>query len=110
MIPGITLLIIAVLPVEDAEIIGELNKCLPPRFEIIVKKLFRIDSIINPISGTIIADDIGVVVMDKEWVDPGKTTITVRNGKNPEYLTSADIELSSGQGHETELIIRGSKQ
>ena len=70
----------------------------------------RIDSIINPISGTIIADDIGVVVMDKEWVDPGKTTITVRNGKNPEYLTSADIELSSGQGHETELIIRGSKQ
>lgn len=66
----------------------------------------RIDSIINPVSGTISADEIGVVIMDKEWVDPSKTKIISRNGKEPRYLTSADIELTSGQGHETELKIK----
>lgn len=69
----------------------------------------RIDSIINPASGTIIADEIGVVIMDKEWVDVSKTKISSRNGKEPKYLTSADVELTSGQKHETELRIRDGK-
>ena len=66
----------------------------------------RIDSIINPVSGTISADEIGVVIMDKEWVDASKTKIVSRDGKEPRYLTSYDIELTSGQGHETELKIK----
>ena len=66
----------------------------------------RIESIINPSSGTIVADEIGVVIMDDAWVDVSKTKISARNGKEPRYLTSADIELTSGQGHETALRIR----
>ncbi|MCR4896246.1 MAG: DUF3737 family protein [Lachnospiraceae bacterium] len=64
-----------------------------------------IDSIINPLSGRIVADEIGVVVLDREWVGNGQTEIIARNGQAPKYLTSAEVELTSGQGHETELKI-----
>jgi hypothetical protein len=64
-----------------------------------------IASIINPLSGRIVADEIGVVVLDREWVGNGQTEIVARNGQAPRYLTSADVELTSGQGHETELKI-----
>ena len=69
----------------------------------------KIESIINPVSGSITADEIGVVIMDGEWVNASNTKICSRNGKSPAYLTSADVELTSGQGHETELRIRDRK-
>ena len=66
----------------------------------------RMDSIINPASGTVSADEIGVVIMDEEWVDVNKTKICCRNGKEPSHLTSSeltssDIELILGQGNST---------
>ncbi|MCR4641728.1 MAG: DUF3737 family protein [Lachnospiraceae bacterium] len=69
----------------------------------------RIDSIMNPLSGVIRADAIGIVIMDKEWVDPSKTELICRNGNPPKLLTSADIELSSGQEHKTELHLKEQK-
>lgn len=66
----------------------------------------KIDSIFNPVSGKITADEIGVVILDKERINPTKTEIRSRLGKAPKIVTSADVELSSGQGHETELIVK----
>ena len=40
-----------------------------------------VDSVINPTSGTIRADAIGELIIEKDKVDPGKTRILLRNGK-----------------------------
>lgn len=40
----------------------------------------KVESVINPISGSITADCIGEIIMDSEKVDPSKTRIICRNG------------------------------
>ncbi len=40
-----------------------------------------VDSVINPTSGTIRADAIGELIIEKDKVDPGKTRILLRDGK-----------------------------
>ena len=67
----------------------------------------RIDSIFNPISGNITADEVGIVILDEDRVDPSAVSIVCRSGKQPKTLSSADVELSSGQEHQTELRLKG---
>ena len=40
-----------------------------------------VDSVINPTSGTIRADSIGELIIERDKVDPGKTRILLRDGK-----------------------------
>ena len=40
----------------------------------------KVESVINPLSGIIVADCIGEIIMDKEKIDPTKTKIICRNG------------------------------
>ena len=40
-----------------------------------------VDSVLNPSGGTITADFIGELIIDKDKVDPSKTRIVLRNGK-----------------------------
>ena len=40
----------------------------------------KVESVINPMSGIIVADCIGEIIMDKEKIDPTKTKIICRNG------------------------------
>lgn len=41
----------------------------------------KVDSVINPTSGTITADSIGELILEKDKVDPGKTRIIVGDAK-----------------------------
>ena len=41
----------------------------------------KIDSVINPTSGTITADEIGELIIEKDKIDPDKTKIICRGGK-----------------------------
>lgn len=41
----------------------------------------KVDSVVNPTSGVIVADEFGEVTLDKQYIDPTKTQIKVRNGK-----------------------------
>ena len=40
----------------------------------------KVESVINPMSGLIVADCIGEIIMDKEKIDPSRTRIICRNG------------------------------
>ena len=42
----------------------------------------HVDSIVNPTSGTIVADSIGELTLDERYIDPSKTTVTTREGKH----------------------------
>ena len=41
----------------------------------------KVDSVVNPTGGKIVADEFGDVTLDEKYVDPTKTEIVVRNGK-----------------------------
>jgi hypothetical protein len=41
----------------------------------------RIDSVMNPTSGTIKAEKIGTLIMEKDKVDPAKTKIFLSSGE-----------------------------
>ena len=38
----------------------------------------RVDSVFNPASGSVTADEIGELILEKDKIDPSKTVITVR--------------------------------
>lgn len=65
----------------------------------------RVESILNQKAGIIRADGVGTLILDSDKVDPAKTTV-LADGKPVQPVSSADVELISGQGQETELHVR----
>ena len=55
----------------------------------------RVESVLNPESGTIEADRIGELILDDRRIDPAKTSITCRVGEVP---ASVSPESAGAQG------------
>lgn len=64
----------------------------------------KIDSIINPASGVIIAQDIGTLIMEEDKINPADTRIILSSGKRPHQANIADLALVSGENGETKLV------
>lgn len=67
----------------------------------------RIDSILNPKEGRIVADEVGTLIINEEKVDPAKTSVTLTDGTKVAPVREDEVVLVSGQGKETELVRKG---
>lgn len=64
----------------------------------------KIDSIINPTSGVIIAKDVGTLIMEEDKINPADTRVILSSGKCPHQANIADLALVSGENGETKLV------